>query len=537
MQIMIPRFSKFNTLLCYLLLGSIVLLIGTVYSLNNVTNEFLYQNMAFLEYAYDYSFLPTYDYSVGEGIFSFVSVGPADPLFLLIVAKVCNLHAEIIQYLPIGIILISLAYFIFCKQFSSLKWLPFLMAIYIAFECSHISVIYSVFAYALTFPLYIMVVALFFRYFRKNGSIFHMIVVLIIFVALNFIHYTATTWVIIFIYIYFVLSCFISGPFSISKNLNKSLFYLISVMTILFLFFNKTLYNMYLPPILNGNVGIEYSISIFEEKVLNFIHGTHIQEMSKYIDTSSVTPIVGQFSVLHILVILIPIVIILIQKSMEYLIFKEQPKITNENIIMISIFCVGVFDIIFYALRGNVSTKYISIIFPLISVYCIDKIKVKNLGKILLVLLFLILLIKFSLFWNMGYFQQTPSYGSSKDAGSWLYAHNHESEISLLSDLHTYGLFLVIGTQSKTIPSIQYYDSNLYDLVVNTARQSGSGTLNQYCDYVVVNHRYQNMPVKSFWWGVFEPFSKYGFQIDHNKQINKIYNNNLVYLFKPTDLY
>ena len=526
------KINKTNKLLFGLLCIILILFSSIVLSNNNVTNEFLYQNMALVEMSLNQSHMVQYNYSNDKGIFAFIDVAPGHSMFLIELARLSNLPIRNIQFVPIGFLILPLSYFLLGRLLLRSTISSVLLSLYICYEYSQAPVMYSVFAYAITIPLFFIFIYVHNAILERDKKTNYIILLMLIFLSVNFMHYTATAWIIIYMFIINMMSISsnLINKRSIdlhSTTLNSSLLFLI-----IFLAFNKTFYNLYLPPILSKAVTIDETIYIFLGRIQNYMTGSSFQDPTSYLYTTESNALLGQLSVIHIILILLPIILFTLYGFKKFFTIRKAPILDTSSRIAFILVLIGMFDIISYMLRGNVSTKSISIIFPLISAFCLYKLKINNFIRMgFVILLFLVLSSKCGLFYYTGYIAETPSYLDSEMSSNWLFENNPLHNITILSDLHTYGQYLVKGVSYNTIPRLLYYDSDIYGSLIIDSNKSEN--LKDKCDYIIINKKLSLLPLKSFWWKVYEPLDSHLAQIRMNKHINTIYNDNILWILKP----
>ncbi len=206
---------------------------------------------------------------------------------------------------------------------------------------------------------------------------------------------------------------------------------------------------------------------------------------------------------------------------------------------MLILYFLGIVDSVVYGLRGNISTKFVSVFFPIIVIYYVNiklnqyngrKI-VKNILFVLIILgLLIIVSTKFFLFFQNGPLQENTPYEKIHSGAEWFFAHlisNNHSVPYILADLHTYGKLLVIGSEKDKLVMIKYYTGEIYDLVVNPVYVTQPNRLSTICDYIIVD-KLLSYPTKSYWWKEYEPLGKYTPNIKLNSNINIVYDDSTV---------
>src|SRR5690349_17258884 len=115
---------------------------GAYLSINRVTDPFLYYDVAFVK-----SFQQQAQMNIPEtGPFSSLSFVPGRELLMAQFANMMGISAETLQFLPLGVIIVALTLYVLCQRLFQSPPIACLMTIYLAFNLSHASALYSVFA-------------------------------------------------------------------------------------------------------------------------------------------------------------------------------------------------------------------------------------------------------------------------------------------------------------------------------------------------------------------------------------------------------
>ena len=174
------------------------------------------------------------------------------------------------------------------------------------------------------------------------------------------------------------------------------IYYLTSALVVIFFTFNQTIYESFLP---------FFGLSSLEGAVQNFL--TYLSfGISKNISPYSYprSRVIGLVSALTLLLILVPITVGLIYNIWNH--FKHSPteRVINAwTPILGGILLIGIVDSAVYSVRGSISTKAFSILFPLLTLHYFQQTGKRSLTIIIAIVLLATSIIKIGVFYENSY--------------------------------------------------------------------------------------------------------------------------------------
>jgi len=203
-------------------------------------------------------------------------------------------------------------------------------------------------------------------------------------------------------------------------------------------------------------------------------------------------------------------------------------NIDRELILIISLFLVGVGHTFAYAIYGHMSLRFIVLIYPIITVFMLEKINArKSIQVSFLVILVLLAFIQTGSFMIANYNKPNNLIYEVRPSFIWLINHAQHPAV-ILSDFQTSEVAMYYFKASGSSFIRYFYDSKIYGGgVVNSLSKD---TSLQAIDYIIINTNMNSTP--SVGWKAYEPLSKYLQKINNNPNINKIYENNFIQVFK-----
>lgn len=186
-----------------------------------------------------------------------------------------------------------------------------------------------------------------------------------------------------------------------------------------------------------------------------------------------------------------------------------------------------------YLARGNLSLRYISLMFPIVilTIFSFEQIHSKTnmhrRANQIGVVFACIALVGFLGFAVSGTGSQ-PGYISVSDGSDWMLEHTSD-DYSVISDFHSVGAMRVLAAEDDRQLHPGYYDQDTYNWITE-----GEGTPPD-SQYVVVNVAHIDKPVQTTGWQSFPPFgSTDSLYIEKDKKSNKIFSDKKVYIYNNT---
>lgn len=422
-----------------------------------------------------------------------------------ILSIVTNLNVIDLQFFPIGYLLSPIILLALTKKLFNSLIISVFLTLNFVFNPSQITAFYSIFAYSFAFPLYLSFILIYFHLLKEDKSPSKIIALLILFVSLNYIHYTLTFWIILFLFS-------INGYLYINKKSTKNMTQSLLICSfVIFFYFNKVLYKSYLPAI---STNIDTTSTHFFLKLPFFSDIVS----SEYFYLRS--PEINLISSLHLFIILIFVFVGIFFVDIKNIVNKTFS--CNFNFLLrFSLLFTGFLDLILYSIRGNVSTKYITVMFPFV-IFSYLIADYKKYTKSVILLLSLILIIKLSLFVNLDYIgNPSSSYKEINPSANW-YLSNTKNNSIVSGDLGIYGILLV-NSNGDYSPKYVPYNLEIYKYIINEGN-------NEYkFDYLILDMNSMS-PIYSFYWNRFQPFINYKSNIYNNKNLHKVYSDQNIWI-------
>jgi hypothetical protein len=505
-----------------LLLGSAF---GFFLASQRVTDPFLYFDISFVK-----SIQPQEAMVIPKtGPYASLSLVPGRELLMAQLSNMLGIEPEVLQFLPIGAILLS--QMLYLAGLYILKDPPAasLLSLYLVFNLSHATALYSVFAYAFGLPAFLAFVLIALQ-FLKDRRLTQLLIMLLIFVGVNLIHYTITSWVITFLLganlaiIYVNLKKYRAAAEGGAARSYIAANSLLLVFLIIYMYFNQTIYDSFLPLI---------SISTVEsagKRFLSLMSLTTTVDISPYSFHRSAY--LGIVTTTTLLLIMLPVLIGGVMDGWRLLRAKVRlPEHSVSSILISGILVTAIIDCISYSIRGSISTKAFSILLPLVTLLYIKRLGGKALTTLAAVLLFATSLIKLGMFYQESYIVSQQATSSKIEqvrySTEWLKAHTPGESYKLQADMNLYGKFLVSSTRTGQQPIFQPYDLDRYAYIVDPAQQSGMRRGD--ADIIAIDTRSVD-PTVGFIWTTLTPLQDHLDAIRANQKLNIVYDDGALWL-------
>lgn len=423
------------------------------------------------------------------------------------------------QFMPIGAIVISMTMFVVYRHILGSPSLASLLTLYLVLNLSHASALYSIFAYAFGLPIFLCFVILSIQFLRERNYRDYF-VLLIIYISLNFIHYTMTVWVILFI---LGVSITVGLQRGLAKKQPKNFltpaYYLATAFIVFFLIFNNVLYDSYLPLV---------KYETLDSATQRFFAYFFYKPESITSQFTYDRPIaIDLLSTLTLCFILMPVIIGIIHDLTQMVVNRK--KLTEDKMLPLiwGIVFLGIFDALSYSLRGSISTKSFSMIFPLISILYLMRTRKRVIYYGVAMVFLATSVVKVYLFYNEAYVipENGTRYRDVMMSSKWIQSHTEEQNYTMLSDLNLYGKYLVLSIDQSTRPILRAYTLNDFQWVIN---EGGLDDIGEQDIIAVDKKSYQ--PTLSFVWQIYKPLSAYLANLYNNPHLNVIYDDGLILL-------
>lgn len=453
-------------------------------------------------------------------------------VILLLIAKICGLSAQQLQFLPIGGIILPLLYFALAKKLFGSNLIASLIALFAAYDPTIAVKCYSTYSAAWTFPLFIAFIILYVRILKQEGKIGEILLMLLVFIAISRLNWSLPVFVI-------VLSVFISLILLIRLVIgrqreasNQAIFSLTLTFIVIYLIWDTTLYGSYLPAMVSG-AGREIGVFNFE-MMLEQLGLMRISAPLPYSYPPPISPLVHQLFAIRYIVISLPVAAYVLVKIKE-VITKRRLKLGNIDVHSIVIWSfIGLFlwHIISYAAYGRISLATIAFFFPFVAIACLGKLKARSWLKLAVpIILVLLALLSF-----VFYLQDTTPqvrYSDTDPSAGWL-AGNCEQQPKIVGCFDITSKYVANGVSYGVLFAQYWPDSDTYaQLIEPEFTLSRNDYLKENYDYVVLDEKFNHLPSLSAGWQFFEPLSNYLDEISRNINLSKVYNDGTIWICRP----
>lgn len=447
----------------------------------------------------------------------------------LILEKITGISLQKIPFYVITGPIFLINYFTLAREFTKSKVNSLLLMIIPAFGFA--TSYYSIWPHGFGFSLYLLFIYLYCKILSdivliKKAN--YVVLLLIIFAATNFYSYTAEVWMIIFsIFINFLI-VFYSYIYreDLKSYLTKDM---LMVFIALFLMFNNIAFNSYLPKIKFS--AMYDSVSYFLHPFSNFL-GYAGSETHKYAYYTESPKLLTFINISILILLMLPIFISIFFDFKK--LFDKESNTNLNKIFMIkySLIIVGISDVILYALLGVLFLRYILFIFPILAVVSLTHL-LKNQQKFISLFICCIVIlstISFCWTWSLGLKNTSESKFEEFNYGAnWIY--NNDVDVQILSDHYSVSWYQIIFAEKGSKLKGSYYsEESFYHLADPSFTGYKDGYFNK--DYVVINQKFKKNKTWVGGWNDFISIITCENIIECNLNLNKIYNDQIVSIFK-----
>jgi hypothetical protein len=495
---------------------------GILLSNKKVTDPFLYYDIAFVKSIQD-------DMQImfpATGPFASLGLAQGRSLILLQYVNMMGIDPEALQFFPLGAILISATFYYLALRILRSPIIACLITLYLTLNLSHATALYSVFAYGIALPILFGVMLIYMNLSERRKMI-DIILLLLLFIAANLIHYTIASWIILFLIGANLITTFrkITNRHLRVYQQGSQVYYLISAFIVIYLSFNQAIYESFLP--LFGPNTLDSAAQNF----LSYLSFNISRNSSPYSFPRSSA--IGIISSLTLLLILIPIMFGLAYDIWNHFKGSSTKRAIDEwSPIAGGIILIGLIDSAVYSVRGSISTKAFSIIFPLLTLHYIQRTGKRSLAVAAAMILMVTSIIKIGLFNENAYLISNTDLNtkiiSIHPSSEWIDKHEIDQNYYLLADLNLYGKYLLTSVNDSREPSFLSFDDHNYAKVVGDSMDEWKTTP----DIIAVDTA-SSEPLIGFVWGRYKPLTDYADCITSNPSLNLIYDDGSIWLAKP----
>jgi hypothetical protein len=503
-----------------------------------VTDPFLYYDVAFVKQVQMGQTSMTIP---ATGPFASLAYVPGREMLMVQLSTMMGIAPETLQFLPVGAVLMSVTLYVLSRRLLGSPYVAFLLVVYLSTNLSHASALYSVFAYALALPIVLTAMLVSRRLFERKDPRDVLLLVLL-FMGVHSIHYTMATWLITFLLganLLIWLQGRLAGRVSVPLRvpLLKAAPYLLLTIAVFFIAFNEAVYRSFLP-LISG-----HTLDSAVQRFLSYLSFTPVTEQSPYRFTRSGLPTLA--STLALGIILIPVAVGLAGDVVR--LFKRATSFVADRDLALlwGIAVLGIIDAASYAIRGSVSTKSFSLLFPVLAVACAKRRGRPVVMYALALLLAASSLAKIGVFYANSYVISpdpiASDYTATRASAEWMQQHlagpgagaeaqaGTGARFTMLADLNLYGKYLVDSVGRPATPVEQGFTEDRYEQVIGRA----GGRLWQDPPDIVAVDRASTEPVISFVFLLFRPLQDYSDLIEANPVLDLVYDDGSILLGRP----
>lgn len=489
---------------------------GSYLSVQRVTDPFLY---------YDISFVKTSENSIDfripdEGPFSSLRLAPGRVSLLQGLVGVLGIEPETLQFLPIGSVLLATSCFYLALRLLGSPAIALLYSLYLGLNLSHATALYSTFAYAFALPMFLGFVLTSILYLEKRETR-DLIIIFIMFIALNAIHYTLASWAILYL-VGFGVALLTQKPFprNTSSQLLRNPYLVILILVVLFLAFNDALYDSYIPVLSRKTMEMAF------DRFLSFISISSGGETSSYRFQRATA--INFMSTLTLILIVVPVVVGVASDIQSLFVVKARRTLSVSQLpIRWGFLFLGIGDALVYSFRGSVSTKAFSMVFPILAIMYLKHLNRRWIYNLLPALLLSTSLIKIVLFYQNAYVidgNGAPIETVSRSSG-WIQAFTPEDKYRILADMNLYGKYLLTSDNNGEEPVLEALTEQRLRALVGDEGDTEAIT----ADFVAID-RESSQPALGFTWAIFRPLNEFLDSLFSNRDLSIIFDDGHVLL-------
>jgi hypothetical protein len=190
---------------------------------------------------------------------------------------------------------------------------------------------------------------------------------------------------------------------------------------------------------------------------------------------------------------------------------------------------LGLIDSLAYASRGSISTKAISLLFPLLAIMYLRRLDMRVICAALLVATSLA---KAGVFYADSYVVGPhgtgSTYGQTLPSWQWMQTHASRKRFTLLADLNLFGSYLADAANTPYRPINAGFTPSTYARVVQPLVWSHPP------DLIAVDTR-SSQPLTGFLFQLFDPLRRHLGAMESNGRLDVIYDDGSIMLVKPIE--
>jgi hypothetical protein len=445
---------------------------------------------------------------------------------VLAISKVCGISPELVQFVPLGGLIIAFLSFVLMKSLLDSNILATLFAVYFSFDPTLVKGHFNIHAYAWSRALFLVFFFLCIKILTKRttGAV---ALLIIIYIGTFLIYWTTPVWMLV-LWSSVAAIPIIQRIFSSSSDdSERQSITMVIIFVVIYLAFSKVLYQ-YIPQVADAVYGgPEDGWALFRWQILRIFAKTEETGPYAYVGATTTNPLLGWFLLFRYIILIIPHILYL-GVYMKGVVTKQHTLLPGSSNTADLLIWGGLLSIALhtggYLLRGHVSFRPALIILPITGILCIRRMKLSP--KINFVFLLPLALLSIG-----GYFlhyQELPTF-DVKHSAQWLFEQGGDTRV--LTDLNTSQKYLLEQVDQGIWLKMQHYTPDDYGYIVDDEpAQSGQAGIGW--SYVVIDQGLIDQPVVSGGWNLFEPFSFYLDDIYANTELNLVYDDGRYLIFQ-----
>lgn len=514
--------SKFNLFLAFFLFLIISAFLPIYYSLQGVTDPFLFWHISFIQ-----KFLYSTHFPLEDVVFSPRHI-PGTMATLLCTSKISNITPKDLQFIPITGLILPIIYYTLCKKISNSEVYTFVITIVVISKLSPMT-FFTVWTHAWGFLLFLVSIIIYFNL-HNDKTAENIILVLIVFISVHFYSYTVEMWIITFFITINGLMLLIFFLYKDNRIKQKLTIYISLTFLIVFFMFNHVIYESYLAKGRLSSDLVQLSIEGFLIKYQNLLAPhSELKTIEEYAYSGDPNTILSLLGIAYFAIIISLVLfpeIILINRPRDYMQNLMREDKSNANILFfkIALLAVGAADIIMYATSGVLPFRYIHFIFPFLALIKLEHLNIKRIFKDFIILILLIIALSHTVLsiHEERLITNPSKYVDLENSANWFL--NKSVEKKAIVDLRTGNKYLLEAVYQDAYFERVLINNLYYEFLVEYKYFNPDN-----CKYIILNNNIKK--IQSIEWGEYAPLWRYSTEINNNIHIDKIYNDGKIWVF------
>jgi hypothetical protein len=445
----------------------------------------------------------------------------------LLLIKMTGIPIEDLLTLPIGGLLVPLAFFLLCREFFDSK-LAAILSLSVAFDPTVILSSYHTTIYSWSRPILLMIILLYYRM-LKNKSAPLILLTVVLFICLFFLYWTDPSLIVFFTFIVNVLMLMLwlrheeqRESLPRTQTISLALAFLVINLGL-----GEFIYGI-LPRILGQDAGGQFGSAIFSLYQRLLITIGVLQPIEEVFATYGDTSPILRIQVIRYALMFIPVVI-LGALEIRRLWKKQVVRIAHDpqQLVLWSIVGMLLFHTLLYSSYGHASTRYIALFGPFMGllallpwnserrIHWLYAISVSSLAVI-------------SFFIEYPQTVQKTNWTVVRPAVAWYVSESENKR--MISNVGTFGMFAVEGANIGTIPIFTCFTDPLYDELTE-GRTGEKGAADPRYDIVIDKNENNHEMCPGFTF--YSPLHLFSQQIKEDVYYDSVYDNGSIWILQP----